>query len=143
MFVWTAAIAACLLAVTPGPAPRAGARAILGSWHGSSRCVKADWNVACHDETVEYEFVANDSDTLKSVLHAAKMAQGALAPMYDLPFAYDRRTATWTSDFANNRTSIRWTYWLQGDSLLGQVAIRPDMRIGRHVVAHRGRIPKS
>jgi hypothetical protein len=143
MLVWTAAIAACLLAVAPGPAPRVGARAVLGWWHGSSTCVKADWNGACHDELVEYQFVANDSDTLKSVLHAAKLVQGVPAPMGDLPFSYDRRAGTWISDFANSRTSVRWTFWLQGDSLVGQVAIRPDMRIGRHVVAHRGRIPKS
>jgi hypothetical protein len=135
-------IALCLLAVAPVSTPRSKAQAILGWWHGTSLCVKAEWNGACHDERVEYEFVANDSDTLKSVLHAAKLVQGVLVSMGDLPVVYDGRTATWIADFANSRTSIRWTYRLEGDSLVGQVAIRPDMRIGRHVVVHRGRIPK-
>lgn len=118
----------------PAPAPSA----ILGWWHGISTCVKAPWNSACNDEHVVYQFVPASPDSVRSILHAFKIVHGRVEPMYDLDFSFAADSQMWLGDFANERVDIRWRYRLQGDTLFGEVVLRPSLRIGRHVTALRG-----
>ena len=116
-----------------------GPTTILGWWHGTSTCVRAPWNAACNDEEVLYEFVPLPPDTNRSMLHAAKIVQGQVVPMGDLEVTYSPERLSWDGDFANARVSIRWTYELHGDTLIGQLLLLPEMRVGRHVLARRGK----
>lgn len=114
----------------------AGPRDIRGHWVGTSTCIKADWNSACNDEQVLYDFAAGaDSDHV--ILHASKLVNGVAQPMYDLPFTYDAAATQWNGDFANSRVKIRWSYRVHGDSLAGEVVLLPSGQVGRHVVAAR------
>ena len=110
---------------------------LLGRWQGSSTCVEATWNAACNDEEVVYDFVLAANQTEQVTLHASRLASGAPQWMYDLDFAYDSTARLWSADFRNRRTSIRWTYRVKGDSLIGQVAELPSGRVARRVGAVR------
>ncbi len=118
----------------PGDANR-----ILGRWHGTSICTKADWNAACNDETVMYEFVPSAVAAGKITLHAYKYVQQAPQPMYDLDFDYDAARGQWWADFANTRVSIRWSYWLRDDgTLAGKVVdLKAQERVARNVSVSR------
>lgn len=111
--------------------------ALLGRWEGTSVCVKADWNAACHDETIRYDVVrtAGRGDTL--TVHAFKQVAGAFEPMGDLDAVWDPAGRRWVAPFANARVRIEWSYWLAGAELHGQVVTLPERRKARDVVAHR------
>jgi hypothetical protein len=117
-----------------GAAP---ATAILGVWRGSSICVKADWNAACHDETVRYDFRPSTTHAGGALMHAEKMVDGAFEPMGDLEFVFDSAAGAWVGDFRNERVNIRWSFRVLGDSLAGQVVTLPDRRVARHAAARR------
>jgi hypothetical protein len=111
---------------------------ILGWWHGTSTCVKAPWNSACNDEDVLYEFVPASPDSLRSTLHAFKVVGGERDSMGDLPITFLPDAQAWEADITTRRGGIRWTFRLRGDTLVGQLVLRPDMQVARHVVALRG-----
>jgi hypothetical protein len=111
--------------------------AILGGWHGSSLCVVASWNAACANEDVVYDFRLSATGPERVTLHASTLVSGAPRWMYDLDFAYDSTAGAWSGDFQNRRVSIRWTYRVKGDSLIGQVVERPSGRVARNVTATR------
>ena len=135
----TALTAAVLLTASSHQPRDQGPTAILGWWHGTSTCVRAPWNSACNDEEILYEFVPGSGNSAHTLLHASKLVGGGFVPMYDLAFTYSPDSSTWGGDFANARVNIQWTYRLRGDTLIGKVVLRPDMRVGRNVVAWRGR----
>ena len=112
------------------------ARAILGRWAGSSICVKAEWNAACNDETVVYDFVPSDSAG-RITLHASKIVAGKPEPMGDLEVSYDPAARRWFGDFDNARVSIRWIYEVAGSRLTGRVVDRRTLRVSRNVTASR------
>lgn len=112
------------------------ARAILGRWSGSSICVKAEWNAACNDETVVYDFVPSDSAG-RITLHASKVIAGKPEPMGDLDVSYDPAARRWFGDFDNSRVSIRWIYEVAGSRLTGRVVDRRTLRVSRNVTASR------
>ena len=112
-----------------------GAGAILGRWSGTSTCVKADWNAACNDEVIIYDFVPADSGRI--MLHAQKVVDGKPEPMGDLELTYDPSTRQWSGNFDNARVSIRWIYEVSGSRLTGRVVDRRSLRVGRNVVAAR------
>lgn len=114
---------------------------IVGWWHGTSTCVRETWNKACNDEVVEYEFVPAAADPSHATLRAFKLVGGAYESMGDLSFVYAADSQAWNGDFANSRVDIRWTFRSLGDSLSGQLVLRPDLRVARHVVAWRGKDP--
>jgi hypothetical protein len=132
-------VALLLLSFVPAGERGQGPQEILGRWRGRSTCIKAEWNSACNDEEVVYEFVPAGADPSRIMLHAAKIIGGTPEPMYDLAFAYDTATARWDGDFANSRVRIRWSYRVRGDSLQGQVTLLPSGQIGRNVIAWRSR----
>lgn len=129
-------ILSLLLALVFGPGDQ-----VLGRWEGTSTCIKADWNAACHDEVVRYDFAraAGRGDTI--TLHAYKQVQGAWDWMGDIDFRYDSTGRRWVGEFANSRVHIEWSYWLVGTDLRGQVVSLPDRRKARDVVAHRVAAP--
>ena len=110
---------------------------LLGRWQGSSLCVQATWNAACNDEEVMYDFVLAANQTEQATLHASKVVSGAPRWMYDLDFAYDSTARLWSADVQTRRTSVRWTYRVKGDSLIGQLAELPSGRVARRVNAAR------
>lgn len=119
-----------------GQTPRPGA--IIGWWHGTSTCVKAPWNSACNDEVVLYQFVPTSPDSLRSTVHAFKIVGGQRDSMGDLPVVFVPDARTWNADMTTGRGDIRWSFRLHGDTLLGDLVLRPSMQIARHAVALRG-----
>jgi hypothetical protein len=114
---------------------------IRGRWHGTSICVKAEWNTACNDEQVVYDFVPSTQSPAAMSLHASKLVNGAPEPMYDLDFSYDTTSSEWQAEFSNSRVHIRWSYRVQGDSMTGRVVFLPSGRIGRDVRVIRDTAP--
>ena len=118
-------------------APQDPSAAILGRWEGTSICIKAEWNRACHDEVVRYEVVR---DTLRPgviVHHAYKRVGAEWEWMGDLDLRYDAAGRRWAGEFSNSRVHIEWSFWLQGADLAGKVIMLPDGRKGRDVIVHR------
>ncbi|HET7041980.1 MAG TPA: hypothetical protein VFI13_08165 [Gemmatimonadales bacterium] len=107
----------------------------LGRWEGTSTCIKAAWNAACHDEVVRYdvERAAGDSVTL----HAFKRLGAEWDPMGDITFAYDSSGHRWVGEFANARIHVAWRFAVNANALTGDVVVFPDLRKARDVVAHR------
>ncbi len=132
--------AALILTVAPAPAREPAPADILGWWHGTSTCVRAEWNAACKDEEILYQFVPAPPDSGHARLHASKIVGGEVVPMGDLEVRHAPDRDTWDGDFANGRVDIRWSYSVKGDTLVGQLVLRPEMRVGRHVVARRGKV---
>lgn len=126
-----------LLLLPSSRADPAGPRSVLGWWHGTSTCVQAPWNQACHDEEILYHVVPAPPDSSHALLHASKIVEGQVEPMGDQELTYVPARRAWEGDFANARVSIRWSFALHGDTLVGQLLLRPDMRVARNVVALR------
>lgn len=113
------------------------ADAILGRWEGTSICIKADWNASCHDEATRYDFVRDSARAGVIVVHAYKRLGNDWDWMGDIDGRWDSAGRRWVGEFSNSRTHIEWSYWLEGDKLIGQVVTLPERRKGRDVVAHR------
>ncbi|HTK55990.1 MAG TPA: hypothetical protein VL295_04155, partial [Gemmatimonadales bacterium] len=117
--------------------PQDPAAAILGRWEGTSICIKAEWNRACHDEVTRYDFVR---DTLRPdviTVHSYKQLGTDWDWMGDVDLRYDAAGHRWAGEWQNSRVHIEWSYWLTASGMAGQVVIFPDRRKGRDVVAHR------
>lgn len=117
--------------------PTLGAEAILGYWHGKSVCVRADWNAACNDEEVVYDFQRSSQRAHPVFLRAYKRVNGKFESMFDLDLAYRSNDHRWFADFANSRVRIQWRFWARSDTLWGEVELRPSRHVGRHVLAVR------
>lgn len=126
-----------LLLLPPSRAHHADPGSVLGWWHGTSTCVQAPWNQACHDEEILYHVVPSPPDSSHALLHASKIVHGQVEPMGDQELTYMPAHRAWEGDFANARVSIRWSFALRGDTLVGQLLVRPDMRLARNVFAQR------
>lgn len=131
---WCVAIGLAIVSPVEAQQPAA---TILGRWHGQSVCIKAEWNAACHDEEVVYNFVPAAAGSGRVTLHAFKVVGGAMEPMYDLDFALDSAAGYWSADFTNARVHIRWSYAVNGAALKGRVVDLPSMRMARLVTASR------
>lgn len=105
---------------------------LVGRWRGTSICTKADWNAACHDETVVYE--ATEGAAPGHVrLEAYRIVNGSAVDMGDLDFAYDAGAKAWVAEFANTRTRSRWTFAVSGDQIDGRGVLLPSMQVARTV----------
>jgi hypothetical protein len=109
----------------------------MGSWHGTSTCVKAPWNAACHDEVTEYEFVPVSADSMRATVHGFKIVRGQRDSMGALPVTFAPEAQQWNAHFTTRGGDARWRFRLHSDTLLGELVLSPDMRIARHVVALR------
>ncbi|MFN8653795.1 MAG: hypothetical protein U0133_17950 [Gemmatimonadales bacterium] len=129
------ALAALLVLSVAGDA--AGPRDILGTWYGSSICVKTPDNAACNDETVRYQFAVKGADSTLVHQVADKLVNGQWDLMGELDYRWDAGAHEWNGDFENTRVKIRWTCRVSHDTLTGEVVVLPGRRIARHVVAVR------
>jgi hypothetical protein len=127
--VATLAWAPLLAAQTPGT--------ILGTWEGTSICVKDGRHPACHDEVVHYRFVPDTADSAQVTLHAFKRVGTDWEWMGDINFGWDSTATAWSGDFQNTRVHIRWLYQVRGDSLTGRLIDLPDGRVARNAQATR------
>lgn len=118
-------------------APQDPAAAILGRWEGTSICVKAEWNRACHDETAMHEFTRDTAHAGVIIDHGYKLLDGQWDWMADFPLRYDPARRRWAGEWSNSRVRIEVSYVLQGSDLVGTLNILPDGRKGRDIVIHR------
>jgi hypothetical protein len=109
---------------------------LLGHWRGESICVKADWNAACNDEVVFYDFVPGEKPD-RVLVHAYKIVNGQNEPMGDLDFGYDAGLKAWAADFSNTRVRIRFIFDVHGASLEGRLLDLKAGRVARHIRASR------
>ena len=119
------------------PAQNTRPGAIMGLWHGTSICVKASWNAACNDEVTEYDFVPGSTDSMRGTIHAFKIVQGVRDSMGALPITFAPTAQRWDARFTSRRGDARWSFWIHGDTLLGELLVNPDSQVARHVVALR------
>jgi hypothetical protein len=101
---------------------------ILGRWRGTSQCVKASWNAACHDEQVIYHFARAAHDSNRIALHAEKRAGTTSVPMGDLELWFEEVANSWVTTFTNARVHVLWQYRVDHGQLTGRMV---DMRSGR------------
>jgi hypothetical protein len=115
---------------------------LVGLWHGTSICTKADWNAACHDEEAVYDVHPGEAPG-HVLLHGYKIVAGAAEFMGDLDFAWDDEAKAWKAEFVGPRVRSRWLLEVAGDSLTGKAFLLPDLRVGRtiRVERHRGPSP--
>ena len=113
------------------------AAAILGTWEGTSICIKADWNRACHDEETRYQFTRDAQRPEIITVNSFKRINDGWDWMGVVELRYDTAGHRWAGEWRNSRVHIEWSYWLSGSEMAGQVVIFPDRRKGRDVVAHR------
>ena len=129
-------LALAMLAGGPHPTSE-----LLGHWRGESICVKADWNAACNDEVVFYDFVPGEKPD-HVLAHAYKIVNGRNEPMGDLEFAYDAGLKAWTADFSNARVRIRCVFDVHGASLDGRLVDLKAGRVARHIRVSREASPR-
>jgi len=110
---------------------------ILGTWRGTSICVKAGWNSACHDEQVIYHVtpVPNQPDSV--ALDAAKIVNGKPEPMGIITIGYDPTTKAWAGEWSNARFHLLWAFVVDGKNLTGTLYLLPERRIGRNISAKK------
>ncbi len=127
----TAVLLVALLAAATAGAPDPTGK-LIGLWHGTSICTKADWNAACHDEEAVYDVHAGQAPG-HVVLHGYKIVAGAAAFMGDLDFAYHEADDTWVAEFVGPRVTSRWVFKVTGESVDGQALLMPEKRVSREI----------
>jgi hypothetical protein len=105
---------------------------LVGLWHGTSTCTKADWNAACHDEEAVYDVHPGKAPG-HVLLHGYKIVAGAAQFMGDLDFAYHEPDNTWVAEFVGPRVTSRWVFRVTGESMEGQALHMPEKRVAREV----------
>jgi len=95
-------------------------------------CVDLVTHPACHDEVVVYEVTGPAADGTVH-LRADKIVEGKREFMDELPFVFDARSGTWVADFERPRIRGRWTLRIDGTTMTGTLASRPDGVVARRV----------
>jgi len=113
------------------------AREILGTWRGTSTCVKEAWNKACNDEQVVYYVTAVPGRTDSVALDARKVVDGKQDPMGTLALRYDAATKAWVADWSNARYHLLWSFQPGGKTLTGTLFVLPDRRVARHITVKK------
>jgi hypothetical protein len=131
-------IAWALMFVALGAGPlHAQAGEILGTWHGTSTCVKEDWNKACNDEQVIYHVTGVPGRPDSVSLDADKVVDGKPEPMGTLAFGYDATTKSWIADWSNARYHLLWSFQVKEKTLTGTLFLLPDRRVARHIAVKK------
>lgn len=130
VFLFGASIAAAAFAA----APRA---AILGTWKGTSTCVKSPEFPSCHDEVVVYEVKESASGGEAATLAAFKIVDGEKQFMGDLEFTWDAKQEAWVSEFTNGRVHVLWTFFVRGDDITGTLVDLPSKHLIRNVAVKK------
>jgi hypothetical protein len=106
---------------------------ILGTWRGTSICVKEAWNSACNDEQVIYDFTAVPGRPDSVSLDAQKLVDGKPESMGTLALGYVAATKAWVADWSNARYHLLWTFEVTGRTLTGTLLVLPERRLARHI----------
>lgn len=119
-------VALAMLALTT-PLLAADPKEIVGTWRGTSICVKFEENRACHDEQVQYDFAVSPSHKDMVALNAKKLVDGSYQTMGEMEFRYDEATHRWASKFRtrNGREGL-WSYEVKGNTMTGTCVMLPD-----------------
>lgn len=125
-FALAFAVLGAVAVVADAPSPTD----LLGRWHGTSICTKADWNQACHDEEALYDFKPGVAPG-HLLQHGYKIVNGKPVLMGDLDVAWNDTLHAWAADYSNERVHIRWIFEPHGDSLDGRLVLLPTQRVGR------------
>jgi len=120
----------CAAAAANAAAPRA---AILGTWKGTSTCVKSQEFPSCHDEIVVYEVRESGNGGDAVTLAAYKIVDGEKQFMGDLEFAWDPKPGAWVSELTTPRVHALWTFVVQGDDITGTLVDLPSKHLIRNV----------
>lgn len=112
--------------------------AILGTWRGTSTCVKEDWNSACNDEQVVYQVtrVPNQPDSVS--VDAAKLVNGKPEPMGTIVLGYDASAKRWSGEWSNSRYHLLWSFQVSGTALTGTLVLLPSRQVARNISARKG-----
>jgi hypothetical protein len=129
---------AALAGEAPPPTAADPRTEIVGTWRGTSTCVRFPGNEACNDEVVRYEFRASDRPGMVRQT-AYKMVGGKPEPMGELDgFTRDAAGGRWSAEFRNARVHIIWSYSVRADTLTGTCTDFRDPRVVfRNVEARR------
>jgi len=125
----------CLLLLQGNSPP---ADLIVGSWHGTSLCADKQVDRACHDEEVIYVIDSAAGPRGPVRMQADKIVNGAREPMGAFRLTYDSTGKRWFVDITM-RTSMHWSFAVQGDSLLGEAREMPARRLFRRIAVGRCR----
>ena len=131
---------AAILALCAGAAAALAAappEKIVGTWRGTSTCVKNPEFPACHDEVVVYEFRDSKSGGGAVTLSAFKIVDGEKGLMYEIDFTYDEKQGAWVSEFHMPRSHGLWTYVVRGDEMTGTLVDLPSKHLVRNISVRR------
>jgi hypothetical protein len=128
--------AAAALALAAAPAQE-----ILGTWLGTSTCVKNPDFPACRDEVVVYEFREAASGGGAVTLAAYKIVDGEKGLMGEMDFTYDAKQRAWTSELKTARVHALWTFFVKGEAITGTLVDLPSTHLVRNVAVKRERAP--
>jgi len=115
------------------------AQAIVGTWHGTSRCADTQVDRACHDEEVIYVIDSAAGPHGPVRWQADKFVNGARESMGVSRLTYDSTGQHWFVDITA-RFRGRWTLAVHGDSLVGDLSELPAHRLVRRIAV--GRMPR-
>ncbi|MBI3449362.1 MAG: hypothetical protein HY049_10660 [Acidobacteria bacterium] len=128
------ALAAALVTAGGAAAPKA---EILGTWSGTSVCVKSPDFPSCTDEVVVYE-VRDLPDKAGSVLmQADKIVNGARGTMGDLELTYAAADGAWTYELRTPRAHALWSFTVSAGKMTGTLVEIPSRKRIRNVQAER------
>jgi hypothetical protein len=121
-------------AVASAAPPRA---AILGTWNGTSTCVKSAEFPSCHDEVVVYEFKESAKGGDATTVAAFKIVDGEKQFMGDMEFTWEAGQAAWVSELTTPRVHALWTFFVRGDEITGTLVDLPSKHLIRNVAVKR------
>ena len=129
---------ALLLATCPATATAlaAHARAVVGSWHGTSTCVNKVAFPACHDEEVFYDVrpVGQSGDSV--AVRADKVLNGAREFMGEYVLVRGPN-GEWSGSFDTPRLRLRLTITVKGTHMSGALIELPAGRRARAMALQR------
>lgn len=103
---------------------------LVGSWHGTSKCVDRAHFPNCHDEEVIFDVVARGKSGDTVTVRADKIVQGHREFMGELDYVRGAN-GVWTAEFRNERVQSRFTLRVSASRLIGQLIDIPSRRIVR------------
>jgi hypothetical protein len=106
------------------------ATGLVGSWHGTSKCVDPEHFPNCHDEEVIFDAVPRGTSGDTVVVRADKIVQGHREFMGEMNYVRGAN-GLWVAEFSNERTHLRLTLRVDGSKLIGQIINLPSGRIVR------------
>ncbi len=121
------------------PAQDANAKAILGTWRGTSICVNLEAAPSCKNEEVIYEFREVTPPVAgKLNLKADKIVDGKVVPMGEFDLAWVSAEGAWSCEIRTPRVHALWSFKQPGgDELAGTLVLLPDRTLLRKAAARR------